>query len=416
MHDLARMHRAVPILRKKVNDPRYDAVRDWWLRYGLASTTIGQYSCWVGAFLSHCRRRRLVSDKQLTRIAVSRFARVRAHNCALNERWTIQGARIALHAWARGLAAIGYPVPAWVPAPTQGPFAELIEEYVSFRRRRRGITERTAYLERLWVARFLSALKRRRRRLSTVRMSDVDRFVAETSARCARTTTKGLCGVIRSFLRFLHLTERLPEDLSPAVLSPRVRKSERPYRVMPWADVQRILRAVDRSTALGSRDFALLLLMASYGLRVGEALQLRLEDIDWKAGTIHVFRSKTGVETWLPLSPAVGHAMATYLRRGRTRRTVAREIFLRSRAPHCRLRFASAVCHILRKHAAIAGISAPFLGSHVLRHSHATRQIEEGALPKVVGDILGHASPNSTSAYVRLATKRLRRLALPVPR
>ena len=181
-------------------------------------------------------------------------------------------------------------------------------------------------------------------------------------------------------------------------------------------DVQRIVRGIDRSTPVGSRDFALLLLMASYGLRASEALRLRLEHIDWKAGTLHILRPKTGAETWLPLLPAVARALASYLRHGRSRRAVAREVFLRSRAPYCRLTHAGAVCNLLARRAADAGVGAPYLGSHVLRHSHATRQVDAGVSAKIVGDILGHARPASTSVYVRVALRRLRALALPVPR
>ncbi len=75
----------------------------------------------------------------------------------------------------------------------------------------------------------------------------------------------------------------------------------------------------------------------------------------------------------------------------------------------------SAIRHILMKHAKIAGIDAPFLGSHVLRHSHAARQIDLGTRPQVVSDILGHRDPESVSAYVRIATASLREIALPVP-
>jgi integrase/recombinase XerD len=74
------------------------------------------------------------------------------------------------------------------------------------------------------------------------------------------------------------------------------------------------------------------------------------------------------------------------------------------------------VRHILVQHARAARVSAPFLGSHVLRHSHASRQVDLGVTPKVLSDILGHRHPDSTSAYVRIATQRLRAIALPVPR
>jgi site-specific recombinase XerD len=84
--------------------------------------------------------------------------------------------------------------------------------------------------------------------------------------------------------------------------------------------------------------------------------------------------------------------------------------------PHRALSGSSTIRHRLIKYADAAGVSAAFLGTHVFRHSHATRQIEGGAPPKIVGDILGHRRPESTSAYVRGAIVRLREIALPVPK
>jgi site-specific recombinase XerD len=84
-------------------------------------------------------------------------------------------------------------------------------------------------------------------------------------------------------------------------------------------------------------------------------------------------------------------------------------------APYGSLGSAAAIRHVLHEHALSAGVSSRFLGSHVLRHSHASRQIDLGTSATVVGDILGHKRPESTSVYVSVALRRLRRLALPVP-
>ena len=147
----------------------------------------------------------------------------------------------------------------------------------------------------------------------------------------------------------------------------------------------------------------------------GEVTGLQLQDIDWSAGTLKVVRPKTGVAFTLPLLPAIAKVLARYLRNGRPPHTPTRHLFVQMKMPFGPLSSSSAVRHILIKHARSAGIDAPFLGSHVLRHSNAARQIDTGTRPRVLSDLLGHRDPESVSAYVRIATETLREVSLPVP-
>jgi site-specific recombinase XerD len=266
------------------------------------------------------------------------------------------------------------------------------------------------------ASRFLGFLRDRGRRVRAMRLADTDAFVVWLLESLGRRTVAGMCSALRVFLRFLHATGRLPHDIAGSILAPRIRAADRPPRVLPWRDVRRLLAAIDVRRPLGRRDLALLLMMTTYGMGSGEVLGLRLEDIDWRAGTLHVRRPKTHVAIDLPLLPAVGRALAAYLRHERPAHATAREVFVSAGMPHTALQGGAAIGHRIRKYARKAGVSAAFLGSHVLRHSHATRQIEIGASAKAVGDILGHRDVSSTSAYVRVATTRLRSLALPVPR
>jgi len=126
-------------------------------------------------------------------------------------------------------------------------------------------------------------------------------------------------------------------------------------------------------------------------------------------------RPKTGVAFALPLLPAVAKALAFYLRDGRPPKTPTRHVFVRMKMPFGPLSASSAVRHILVKHAETAGLDVPYLGSHVLRHSNAARQVDMGIRPRVLSDLLGHRDPESISAYVRIATETLRDVSLPVP-
>ena len=156
-------------------------------------------------------------------------------------------------------------------------------------------------------------------------------------------------------------------------------------------------------------------MMSTYGLGAGEVRGLQFHDIDWTAGTLSIVRPKTGVAFTLPLLPAVAEALARYLRNGRPLDTPTRHVFVLTKMPFTPFDASSAIRHIIIRHAKVAGIEAAYLGSHVLRHSNAARQIDLGTPPRVLSDLLGHRDPESISAYVRIATDTLREISLPVP-
>ena len=143
-----------------------------------------------------------------------------------------------------------------------------------------------------------------------------------------------MCSSLRAFLRFLHTTGRLQADLASGVMAPRFRVSERPPRTLPWREVRRILQAIRRSEPPGKRDFAMLLLLATYGLGAAEVLGLRLEDLDWRAGILRARRPKTKVRMELPLLPPVAKALTAYLRWERPPAKGTDRLFLRKSMPY----------------------------------------------------------------------------------
>jgi site-specific recombinase XerD len=384
-----------------------------WRAGGRTPGTIHQYLLWVRRF-----RRGLGAAGDgvaLTRAHVDRFAaayvgpRVRAPKTAQH------GARSALRAWSCALRSLGFAVPAWTePVPRRAP-SPTVAKFVAYRLKHGGVSPSTVPSDVRYLSDFLAFLRQRGRRPDALRVVDIDDFVLVCCSRMAPRTVAGICSTIRAFLRFRVAIGRLRHDLAPSVVGPRIRAADRPPRAMPWKDVQRLMRAIDVRAPAGRRDFAMLLTMATYGMGAGEVLGLRLHDVDWEARIIRVRRPKTDTAITLPLLDPIARALAEYLRHARPAHAVAPEIFVSCHMPYARLTASSAIRHRLVKHAAVAGLTASFLGSHVLRHSHACRQIEGGAPPKVVSDILGHRRPSSTSAYVRVAHGRLRGLALPVP-
>src|SRR5271169_1686371 len=265
------------------------------------------------------------------------------------------------------------------------------------------------------VGRLFEHLAGRGKTWRTMALLDVDDFLIEGARRYSRSAVADMAGSIRSFSRFLFATSRIPIDLAEAVISPVQPRFERPRRALYWEEVRRLLRSVDTSTSRGLRDHALLLMMSTYGFGAGEVIRLQFEDIDWTAATIRVIRPKTGVSFMLPLLPPVAKALASYLRKGRPQNTPTRHLFVAMKMPFHSLDGSSSIRHILIKHGRAAGLDASRLGSHVLRHTHAARQIDLGVRPQVLSDLLGHRDSESISAYVRIAPETLRNISLPVP-
>lgn len=389
-----------------------------WRDSGLQPKTIKNYMRWVRLLRRAWKKKGKPLEADLTFYATDRFARRYARSHGVDAAVVRSQVRSALHAWSWGLRAAGYDVPTWAaPGPKHRKLPRLLAAFAEYRRARRGVVPSTLRRDADDVSGFAEFLRARKRPYGRIRISDVDAYVLHLGERrMSRRTIARACGTIRAFLRYLHAIGRLKHDLAPSVAGPRLLRWEHPPRALPWKDVVQILRVIDRSTRTGLRDYALLLTMAMYGLGAAEILGLQLEDIDWSAGLLRIRRRKTGKEMDLPLLPIVGRALVAYLRRGRPGHTLSRTVFVRRSAPHTAIKRTTGIQYALRKYAAAAGVHAPFLGSHVLRHSHATRQITLGAEPKVVADILGHRSTKTTSLYTRAAVERLRPLALPVPR
>jgi integrase len=166
------------------------------------------------------------------------------------------------------------------------------------------------------------------------------------------------------------------------------------------------------ASPMGLRDYAMLQLLATYGLRSGEVRNLLLEDIDWRAESLRIRHSKTGAVSFLPLMAPVGEAVLEYLRRGRPH-TDRREVFIRSRAPYRPL---GNLYSEVRRRIWAAGVKpSGKCGPHIFRHARAVELLRASVPQKIIGDLLGHRSAESTIPYLKLATEDLRTIALDVP-
>jgi site-specific recombinase XerD len=174
-----------------------------------------------------------------------------------------------------------------------------------------------------------------------------------------------------------------------------------------------LLSACDRSTPVGRRDYAILLLLARLGLRAGEVVALELEDLHWRVGEITV-RGKGCIHHRLPLVPEVGEAIAAYLRRDRPA-SASRRVFLRTKAPHRGFAGPGTVTTVVRCAVGRAGLEPASRGAHLLRHSLATGMLRRGASMSEIAELLRHQALGTTQIYAKVDLNGLRSLAQPWP-
>ena len=250
--------------------------------------------------------------------------------------------------------------------------------------------------------------------LISLQAQDAITFIRQTARDHSTRHAQLLVAALRSFFRFLHYQGEIETDWAPAL--PNVANwalSSLPKYISADA-VQRVLDECDRQTAVGRRNYAVLLLLARLGMRGGEVIRLNLEDIDWHNARIIIRASKGQSWTQLPLTTEVGEAIARYLRHDRPR-CDCRRVFLRARAPYVSLSHTAAITSLVRRALKKAGIESARKGGHLFRHSLATNMLRHGASLNEIGELLRHQSPNSTAVYAKVELRALRPLALSWP-
>jgi site-specific recombinase XerD len=246
--------------------------------------------------------------------------------------------------------------------------------------------------------------------LGAVAAAEVTSAVLRESVGVSVAATQNFVAGLKSFLRFCFVEGLVALDLSEAALAITGRRRSSLPRGISAADAKALLASCDRRSALGRRDYALLVILLRLGLRRSEVAGLHLDDIDWRAGEV-VVRGKGGREDRLPLPAEVGEAIAAYLRRGRPQGD-RREVFLRARAPYGPIA-SGTVASTVRRACRRAGIAE--VGSHRLRHTVACEMVAAGVPLVEIAQVLRHHSLQTTAVYARVDLDRLRLLAAPWP-
>jgi len=296
------------------------------------------------------------------------------------------------------------------------PDDELLRDYVSYLTDERGLAHNSISVYSPFIRDFLGDRVASGTSIAScafdapmIRSYLLDRSVGRSSE-----YTRLLATSLRSFSRFLFLRGLTSHDLSLAVPPVRTFRRSRITAILTPEEVEHVLSAVDRSTASGRRDHAILLLLARLGLRAGEVVSLELDDIRWRAGELTV-RGKGRVLERLPLPADVGEALAFYLQNDRGV-SQSRRVFLRTLAPRVGLTGPAAVGHVVRRALGRAGLRPSSRGAaHLFRHSLATKMVRHGASLSEISEILRHRSQQATTIYAQVSFEALRGVAMAWP-
>jgi site-specific recombinase XerD len=369
-----------------------------------AGTTARRYLSIIGQFSGYLRLLGLAVD-DIDEVVVARF---------LADGFFQEGPAAMRHLldYLRRSGIIAPPSP-----PTPHPFVTTLEGFDRYLRDVRGLAPSSRQQSVAHARILIDWLRERYAQEALARLAgtDVLEFISDRVSRYrSRSSRAHVCSTTRGFLKYLHSSGTIATDLArtvPRVSTPRLASLP---RGLPWEQVRALIDGIDTSHPDGMRDKAVLLLLATLGVRSGELRALEFNHIKWQAGEIRLPRTKSRRERVLPLLHEVGVALADYVLHGRPAVAVP-QVFLRHGPRPGPLGTGNTVIWIVRRHLQRAGIQQPRGGAHLLRHSLATRMVNAGVPIKSVADVLGHVSIDTTAIYTKVDTTTLATVALPFP-
>jgi integrase/recombinase XerD len=385
--------------------PLLDDFVQWLANQGYTVGTIGNYLKTVPKVIGWLRRHRITTLDQVTQQQLRS-----AHEYYRPKQEDASWVASALERFLseRRLVPKG-------EAPPPCPVEVEVERFATYLRESRGLAETTIAGHSGILCTFLRFLRLdgETAPLEQLESRQIDVFLRKSAQTNNRFSLQHIVATLRAYLKERHAQGILSRPLHLQIDTPRVYRGERLPRALPWPQVQAFLQSIDSSDPFGRRDFTLLYLGAAYGLRSGELVRLTLDDVDWCERTLRIRQTKTRQTLQLPLTDEAANVLIDYLRKARPE-SPRRELFLRMRAPFVALQPAS-VHDVLEHRIRCSGLDLPLFGTHMLRHSFATRLLQQGVSLKAIGDTLGHRDIESTSVYLRLQVDDLREVALPVP-
>lgn len=272
------------------------------------------------------------------------------------------------------------------------------------------LSEITIKRNRVYMSRFLSYLNLH----GAVKMEDIkDEHIAGYLS-SPETNNSHVISTLRVLFKFWHNHNITSGNLADSLIPFRPRRREKIPSFYAKEEVTQFESAAERTSGLGKRDYAALLLASRLGLRASDIAGLKFSNIDWDDNEIRLTQYKTGKPISLPLLPEVGNAIIDYLRYGRPK-SESQQVFLSHRAPYCDASsktISAAISRIMVKSG--VSLSGRRHGSHSLRHSLASRLLEHETTLSTISETLGHTTSQTTMGYLKIDISSLLKCSLPI--
>jgi integrase/recombinase XerD len=290
-------------------------------------------------------------------------------------------------------------------------FTDELKKYVHYMESKRKLSPSTVQGRLCQTASFLRWVSkhRRKRRLSTISLSDVDRYLRAMASKWGLVSLSSCAAVLRAFFVYAESRRCCRAGIACQIKGPAMRSGSFEPDGPKWRDVLRLVDSTAENTRVGIRAKAILMLVAFYGLRRGEVIRLQLSDFDWRERLFTVRRSKRGGLQQFPLRSDVSAAILRYINTSRPR-SVCGHLFISFHPPFGPIHPVS-INEIVRSRLERLQINTKHRGPHALRHACATELLRKGASLRDIADFLGHRNCRSVRIYAKFDIQTLRQVS-----
>jgi site-specific recombinase XerD len=288
--------------------------------------------------------------------------------------------------------------------------AVVLDNYLAYCARNKG-SAGTARVKRTKLGAFFAFLDGREISISEITPADISDFMVTLGGR-ARSTIHVFTSVLSCFFRYLAETEAISKDLSPLIPKPRIYTEENIPETWTPEEVRKLLAVIVRTSDVGKRDYAMILLAVILGMRAGDICALRFNNFDWNRKLIIYVQQKTNKTNTLPILPEIGDAINDYLKNGRLE-SDCDAVFIKHINPYGPFQSSSGLSHRIRLYMRHAGLEIrKRKAAHSLRHTLASCLLSQGAPLMAISNVLGHYNFEATAGYTKVDIPSLRECAL----